>query len=41
MAEAMKAELDTDFCNYLNTAIEREEQRLSAGPSRTSLLTTP
>ena len=28
LAEAMKEELDTDFCNYLNYAIEREETRL-------------
>ena len=26
--EAMRAELDTDFCNYLNFAIEMEEARL-------------
>ena len=28
LAEAMKDELDTDFCNYLNYAIEQEEARL-------------
>lgn len=28
-AEAMRADLDADFCNYLNYAIEQEELRLS------------
>ena len=27
-AVLMKEELDTDFCNYLNFAIEQEEKRL-------------
>ena len=30
LAQAMKEELDTDFCNYLNFAIEEEENRLKA-----------
>ena len=30
MAEAMREELDTDFCNYLNAAIDEEEARLRA-----------
>ena len=28
LAEAMRSELDTDFCNFLNFAIEQEEARL-------------
>lgn len=27
-AKAMRDDLDTDFCNYLNFAIEQEETRL-------------
>ncbi|KOO34506.1 hypothetical protein Ctob_014696 [Chrysochromulina tobinii] len=34
LAQAMKAELDTDFCNYLNMAIEQEETRLKAAGMR-------
>ena len=34
LAQAMKAELDTDFCNYLNMAIEQEETRLKAAGTR-------
>ena len=30
LAEAMRDELDTDFCNYLNYAIEQEEVKLEA-----------
>ena len=30
LAEAMREELDTDFCNFLNFAIEEEEKRLEA-----------
>jgi hypothetical protein len=28
LAQAMRDELDTDFCNYLNYAIEQEEERI-------------
>ena len=34
LAEAMRDELDTDFCNYLNYAIEQEEVKLQASGAK-------
>ena len=39
-AEAMREDLDTDFCNYLNYAIEQEEVRLRAA-GRTPFVPAP
>ena len=41
LAEAMRDELDTDFCNYLNYAIEQEETRLREEEKRTPFVPPP
>ena len=34
MAQAMKEELDTDFCNYINYAIEQEENKIAGAGAK-------